>query len=175
MRIGMIWAEARGGAIGRGGVMPWHVPEDLKHFRRSTTGAPVIMGRRTWESLAEPFRPLPGRDNVVISRDPEYDAPGATLVGSLDDAVAHLRDAGNGSEAISAEPEIVWIMGGGQIYHEGMRIADELLVTRFELDVDDADTFAPEIGPEWTLADSGETRTSETGIGYRFERWVRSA
>ncbi|WP_425280681.1 dihydrofolate reductase [Leucobacter insecticola] len=82
-RLGMIWAQSRNGAIGRDGDMSWHLPEDLAHFKRVTLGAPVIMGRRTWESLPERFRPLPGRANIVVSRDPAYRADGATVVSSL--------------------------------------------------------------------------------------------
>ncbi|MFT4232235.1 MAG: dihydrofolate reductase [Leucobacter sp.] len=168
MRIGMIWAEARGadgrGAIGRGGEMPWHLPEDLAHFRRVTTGAPVIMGRRTWESLPERFRPLPGRDNVVVTRDPAFDAPGATVAHSLEEALAAVRDRG---------AELVWIMGGGQLYRAAMPLADELVVTRIELDVPDADTFATEIPPTFALQDETPEAASSTGIGYRFQRWVR--
>ncbi|WP_449283671.1 dihydrofolate reductase [Leucobacter sp.] len=168
MRIGMIWAEARGvdgrGAIGRGGEMPWHLPEDLAHFRRVTTGAPVLMGRRTWESLPERFRPLPGRENVVVSRDPGFDAPGAIVAHSVEEALAEIGDRG---------AQLGWIMGGGQLYRAAMPLADELVVTRIELDVPDADTFAPEIGPEWELVDPGEPLVAASGLGYRFERWVR--
>ena len=161
--LGMIWAEAHGGAIGRDGQMPWHLPEDLAHFKQTTLGAPVIMGRRTWESLPERFRPLPGRENIVISRNPDYSAPGATVRTSLDDTVAHL----GGARA--------WIMGGGQLYAEAMSVADELVVTRIDLAVPDADTFAPAIGTEWVLADPGEPLISAHGTGYRFERFVRAA
>lgn len=170
LRLGMIWAEARDaagrGVIGRGGDMPWHLPEDLAHFKRATLGAPVIMGRRTWESLPESFRPLPGRRNLVVTRDPVYDAPGAGAVASLEDAFAELRDP---------SPDIAWIIGGGQLYRAAMPLADELVVTRIDLEVADADTFAPEIGPEWELADAGEPLVSGSGLGYRFERWVRRA
>lgn len=170
MTVGMIWAEARGvdaegrerGAIGRGGDMPWHLPEDLAHFKRVTLGAPVIMGRRTWESLPERFRPLPGRENAIVTRDPGYIAEGATVVDSLEAAIA----------AVPGEHR-AWIMGGGELYRAAMPRATELWVTRIDLDVPDADTFAPEIGDEWTLADPGEALTSKTGLGYRFERWVR--
>jgi dihydrofolate reductase len=164
----MIWAEARGiggrGAIGRGGEMPWHLPEDLAHFRRTTTGAPVLMGRRTWESLPERFRPLPGRENVVVTRDPEFDAPGATVAHSLDEALAAVRDHG---------AELGWIMGGGQLYRAAMPLADELVVTRIELDVPDADTFAPEIPSDFTLREETGPETSSTGLRYTFQRWVR--
>ena len=176
----MIWAQARDGAIGRAGDMPWHLPEDLAHFKRSTLGAPVIMGRRTWESLPERVRPLPGRTNLVVTRDPAYDAPGAVVVGSLDGALAALADpAQTEGSARPADPEPApvdaWIMGGGELYRTAMPIAEELLVTRIALDVPDADTAAPEIGPVWTLVDPGEERVSSTGLGYRFERWVRAA
>lgn len=159
----MVWAEARDGAIGRSGEMPWHLPEDLAHFRRVTSGAPVIMGRRTWESLPERFRPLPGRANIVVSRDPHCEAPSAQVVNSLEAAI----------ECVPGETEIAWIMGGGQLYQSAMPLADELVVTRIELDVPDADTRAPSIGAEWRLADSGEQLTAANGLGYRFERWVR--
>lgn len=167
MKLGMIWAEARSGAIGRGGEMPWHLPEDLAHFRRSTTGAPVIMGRRTWESLPERFRPLPGRENVVVSRDAAFVADGARVVTSLDAALALF--GGTVDDKV-----VVWIMGGGQLYRSAMPRADELLVTRIDVDVPDADTFAPEIGPEWTLADAGESQVAASGLSYRFERWTRA-
>lgn len=163
MRLGMIWAEARGGAIGRGGEMPWHLPEDLAHFKRETLDAPVIMGRRTWESLPERFRPLPGRKNVVVTHNREYRAEGATVVASLDAALA-VRDS---------EDHRAWIMGGGQLYRAAMPLADELMVTRIELDVEGADTFAPEIGAEWELADPGAPFVSTSGIEYRFELWRR--
>ncbi len=157
----MIWAEARGGAIGREGQMPWHLPEDLAHFKRSTLGDPVVMGRRTWESLPERFRPLPGRENIVVTRDAGYEAAGATIASSLDEALAGLGE------------QRAWIMGGGELYRAAMPRATELLVTRIDLDVADADTFAPEIGPEWELRDGGEPLVTANGIGYRFERYSR--
>lgn len=187
MRLGMIWAQASCGAIGRDGQMPWHLPEDLAHFKRTTLGAPVLMGRRTWESLPGRFRPLPGRENVVITRDAAYDAPGATVHASLEaavqavgqTAVAARSGAGSGSEPATA-PETkpgaapdAWIMGGGELYRTAMPLASELVVTRIDLEVPDADTFAPEIGPEWRLADPGAPLVAASGLGYRFERWVR--
>ena len=166
MRLGLIWAEARGGVIGRDGGMPWHVPEDLAHFKEVTSGHPVIMGRRTWESLPERFRPLPGRENLVVTRDASYSAPGAAVRSSLPAAIQAAEQAG---------AETAWIMGGGELYRAAMPLADELVITRIGLDVDDADTFAPELGPEWLLADAGESRVSKTGLEYRFERWTREA
>ena len=165
MKLAMVWAEARGGAIGRGGEMPWHLPEDLAHFKQVTLGAPVIMGRRTWESLPARFRPLPGRENFVITRDASYVAVGATVRSSLEAVIAELGAEG---------AEIAWILGGGELYRAAMPLADELVVTRIGLDVDGADTFAPEIDQEWLLADSSELLVSKTGLGYTFERWTRS-
>lgn len=162
-RLGMIWAEARNGAIGREGVMPWHLPEDLAHFKHVTLGSPVIMGRRTWESLPEPFRPLPGRVNVVVTRENGCKAEGAVVVGSL-------------AEALSVEPaHDAWIIGGGQLYRAAMPFATELVVTRIKLDVAGADTFAPSIGREWTLVDAGQPLVSAAGVDYCFERWMRRA
>lgn len=188
--LGLIWAEARDGTIGRAGTMPWYLPEDLAHFKHETWGAPVIMGRRTWESLPERFRPLPGRENVVVTRDASYAASGATVVSSLEDAVERTRHAvreeyethvqklaeaeGQACQSVGEWPEVAaWVMGGGQLYREAMPFATDLVVTRIELDVPDADTFAPEVGPEWRLSDAGEPLVSQTGLGYRFERYTR--
>lgn len=161
MRIGMVWAEAHDGAIGRDGTMPWHLPEDLAHFKRVTLGWPVIMGRRTWESLSEPYRPLPGRDNIVVTRTLGFQAKGARVTHSLEAAL----------EAVAGDE--VWIMGGGQLYLDAMSVATELWVTRIDLAVPDADTFAPQIGSDWMLEERSELHESKTGLGYRFERYVR--
>lgn len=161
----MIWAEATGGVIGRDGTMPWHLPEDLAHFKETTLGAPVIMGRRTWESLPEQFRPLPGRENLVVTRTLGFQASGAIVVSSLESAIEHA--------APSVDADIVWIMGGGQLYREAMPLATELVVTQIELDVPDADTYAPAIGAEWMLDSRSDRMESSTGIGYVFERYTR--
>lgn len=162
-RIGLIWAEARGGVIGSQGGMPWHVPEDLAHFRDVTTGSTVIMGRRTWESFPDRFRPLPGRRNIVVTRDPHWAAEGAERAGSLDAALA-----------LAGAVETVWVIGGGQLYRAAVDRADVLEVTELDLDVE-GDTIAPErhgwqvarIDPEdgWAL--------SRTGVRYRFLTLIR--
>ena len=90
-RVGLIWAQAEGGVIGRDGGMPWHVPEDLAHFKALTLGAPVVMGRRTWESFPARFRPLPGRRNIVITRNRSYEAPGCEVVATLEEGIALAR------------------------------------------------------------------------------------
>ncbi len=164
-RISLIWAQASDGAIGRDGTMPWHLPEDLAHFKEVTLGSPVVMGRRTWESLPEKFRPLPGRQNIVITRTLGFHAEGALVVSSIESAITH-------AEQLDGEPDIIWIMGGGQLYREAMGVATELVVTQIELEVPDADTFAPVIGGGWMLESRSDRHESSTGLGYTFERYL---
>jgi len=156
-RIGLVWAEAHGGVIGAGGTMPWHVPEDLAHFKEITLGAPVVMGRRTWESLPERFRPLPGRDNIVITRQTGWTADGTRTAGSIADALAGLDEA--------------WVIGGGEIFREVIGDADRLEVTELDLDVP-GDAFAPSRAG-FRLVSEGEWRTSRTGIRFRFLGYQR--
>lgn len=156
MTIGLVWAEAEGGVIGADGTMPWHVPEDLAHFKAVTLGQPVVMGRRTWESFPERFRPLPDRRNIVVSRNAAWEADGAERAGSLAEALTLAGDA-----------DQVWIIGGGALLREGIVLADRLEVTELDVEVS-GDTFAPE-RTGW-VADDPEPawETSRTGIRYRF-------
>ncbi|WP_308220693.1 MULTISPECIES: dihydrofolate reductase [unclassified Microbacterium] len=156
-RIGLIWAEAEDGVIGAGGTMPWHVPEDLAHFKEVTLGAPVVMGRRTWESLPERFRPLPGRENVVITRQTGWRSDGARTAGSVADGLAGLDEA--------------WVIGGGEIFREVIGHADRLEVTELDLDVP-GDAFAPS-REGFRLVSEGEWQTSRTGIRFRFLGYQR--
>lgn len=160
MTVGLIWAEAHGGVIGAAGGMPWHVPEDLAHFREVTMGAPVIMGRRTWESFPDRFRPLPGRRNIVVTRTHHGHVPGAETAESLD---AALRLAGGADE--------VWVIGGGQLYRTAIDVADVLEVTELDLDVE-GDTRAPS-RDGWRVADAGPWLTSTSGVRYRFLTYRR--
>jgi dihydrofolate reductase len=154
---GLIWAQANNGVIGAGGGMPWHVPEDLAHFKEVTLGAPVIMGRRTWDSLPERFRPLPDRENIVITRSQDWAADGARRAAGIEDAVrGHER---------------VWVIGGAEIFRQVIGDADRLEVTELDIDVD-GDAFAPSVDG-WRLADEGEWQTSRTGIRYRFLGYER--
>lgn len=159
-RIGLIWAEAADRVIGAAGGMPWHVPEDLAHFKAITMGAPVVMGRRTWESFPDRFRPLPGRRNIVVTRNDAWAADGAERAASLDEALAI---------ASSADTEWIWVIGGGELFRESIGRADRLEVTELDLEVD-GDTTAP-ARAEWraVAVDPPEGwHTSRSGIRYRY-------
>jgi dihydrofolate reductase len=132
--IGLVWAQARGGIIGADGRLPWHLPEDLALFRRLTMGATVVMGRRTWESLPERFRPLPGRNNVVLSSDPDWTADGATRAGSVEEVLSQHTDC--------------WVIGGGAVYAAFLPHADQVVITEVDLLVE-GDTWAPALGEGW--------------------------
>ncbi len=172
--LGLIWAQARDAAgrpvIGAGGTMPWHLPEDLAHFRRVTSGHPVVMGRRTWDSLPPRFRPLPGRLNVVVTRQESWvpdgghpaDEGGAPVrvAGSVDAALADARAAARASGS-----DEVWVMGGAQLYAATVADADRCVVTEIDTVVE-GDTYAPEI-PAGSVRDVGEWQVSQTGTRYR--------
>lgn len=167
--IGMIWAQTIDGVIGRDGSMPWHLPEDMAHFKRTTEGHPVIMGRRTWESFPERYRPLPGRTNIVVSRQKldAADYQGAVVVGSLDEALAEARRSDGAEE--------IWIIGGGQIYAEATGIANAALVTLIDSDAE-GDTYAPVLGGAWKLAGvdpQEDWLTAENGTRYRISLWTQ--
>ena len=129
--LSLIAAVARNGAIGKGNALLWREPEDLRHLRRVTMGFPVIMGRKTWESLPPRFRPLPGRRNVVITRSADWHADGAEAAASIDAALA-----------LVAGTEKAFVIGGAQIYALALPLASELVLTEIELDLD-GDTFFP--------------------------------
>jgi len=161
--VSLIWAQARDGVIGADGQLPWRLPEDLALFRELTTGSAVVMGRRTWESLPDRFRPLPGRTNVVLTSDPEWTAEGAHRAGGV-------------AEVLGEHPS-VWVIGGGVVYAAFLPHADRLVVTEVDLEAD-GDTWAPTIGPEWTLTgrtpDDGWAE-SATGLGYAVSEYARVA
>ncbi|HEY8047943.1 MAG TPA: dihydrofolate reductase [Ramlibacter sp.] len=155
MKLGLVFARSRNGVIGKGGVMPWRLPEDMAHFRQVTMGAPVIMGRKTWESIPPRFRPLPGRRNIVVTRSGDWSAQGAERAGSLDAALA----------IVAAEPH-VWVIGGGQIYAQALPHADVVEATEIDHEFD-GDTHAPALGAEWIEA-KRERHHSSAGFDYSF-------
>ena len=164
MIISLIAALASNRAIGKDNALLWHLPEDLRHFRETTRGKPVIMGRKTWESLPEPFRPLPGRHNIVISRDPAYQANGATLAGSLADA---LRQA-----AAQTNAEEVFVIGGEQLYRQALPLADRLYLTEIEQNFA-GDVFFPDVQPHDWQEISRQPGQASSGLGFAFVVYQR--
>lgn len=136
-RITLIAALGRNRAIGRDGELPWHLPRELKHFKETTMGKPIIMGRRTWESIG---RPLPGRQNIVVTRNPSFHAAGCEAAASLAAAV----DLAQGEE--------VMLIGGGELYREALDYADRMILTVVDCEPE-ADTWFP----RWREADWQET------------------
>jgi dihydrofolate reductase len=163
VRVALLAAVARGGVIGRENTIPWRIPEDLERFRALTIGHPVVMGRRTWDSLPERFRPLPGRRNVVVTRNPDWHAEGAERAGSLDEALRGLDDAPR-----------VFVIGGGELYAEALPLADELLLTEIDAEVEGDVRF-----PDWQRTAfeevSREQHFSATGIPFAFVEYRRAA
>ncbi|MGH6624544.1 MAG: dihydrofolate reductase [Burkholderiaceae bacterium] len=129
-RLSLLVARARNGVIGRQGALPWRLPEDLAFFKRTTMGHPIVMGRKTWESIG---RPLPGRRSIVVSRNGSYDAPGAEVVAGLEGALALCADASE-----------IFVIGGAELYRLAMPRADRLLVTEIDADFD-GDVLLPAI------------------------------
>ena len=154
-RINLIYARAANGVIGKDGAMPWHLPEDLAHFKQLTQGCPVIMGRKTWDSLPPKFRPLPGRTNIVITRQADWQAEGAQRAGSLE---AALQLAG-------AAPE-VWVIGGAQIYAQAEPLASRIEVTEIAQDFE-GDAHAPVLNDAWRET-SRSTHLAKSGLTYSF-------
>ena len=155
MKLGLIYARARNGVIGKDGGLPWHLPEDLAHFRRLTLDCPVIMGRKTWAALPSRFRPLPGRTNVVVTRQAGWTAEGASSASSLSDAIA-----------LCGSRPIAWVIGGAEIYTQALPMADIAEVT--EIDADFAgDAFAPELGAKWQEV-ARQAHTAAGGVHYSF-------
>ena len=173
MTIKAMWAQARDDSeravIGFEGEMPWSLPEDLARFQSLTRGHVVIMGRRTWESLPERFRPLPGRTNIVVTSLDALD--GAATAVSLTDAL-ELTDALVESGDLSQDATR-WIIGGARLFASAIEVADALEVTEIDLTVP-GDTFAPEIpAPTWQVDEKTPWALSEGGLQYRFVTYKR--
>lgn len=162
MTISLIVAAANNNAIGKEGSMPWHLPNDLRHFKNLTWGMPVLMGRKTFESLG---KPLPGRKNIVISRQPGWSAPGAVVVKSIEDALFIAREA---------DMKEVMVIGGGEIYRSLFESAKRIYLTRVEAEPE-ADTFFPVIDPQqWHLMSQKNHEADEkNAYNYSFQVWER--
>ena len=162
--LALIWAQTTTGVIGGKGDIPWHIPGEQRRFKQLTLGGTVIMGRKTWDSLPERVRPLPGRDNIVVTRSEEFEAPGAQVAHTVAEALA-LADPGKQA----------WCIGGGELYAQTIGLADRLEVTEVDLDAP-GDAFAPPIGEGWREAsvdpESG-WNASPDGLRYRFITYLR--
>ncbi len=168
MQIKLIWAQAKDRVIGKNGTMPWHLPQDLAHFKRTTLGYPVIMGRKTWDSLPLKFRPLPGRMNVVISSHAEtrknLSQTGAIPAEDMHSALLICEQSGCSE---------VWVIGGAQIYAQALPLAHQVVVT----DIDAAfegDAFAPLLGDTWVL-EQNQAHTSSNGLKYSFATYRKAS
>ena len=161
MKLNLIFARARNGVIGRDNTLPWHLPEDMAHFKRTTLGCPVIMGRKTWDSLPAKFRPLPGRLNVVVTRQPNWTAEGAVVAHSLQAACA----------ACPAD-STAWVMGGAELYAQSLSLASGAVVTEIDADFE-GDAFAPCFGTEW-VETSRESQTSSNGLAFSFVTYQKN-
>lgn len=159
--VALIAAVARGGVIGHDNALLWHLPEDMKHFRRTTLGCPVIMGRRTWDSLPAAFRPLPKRRNIVVTRNAQWREAGAEAAHSLPDAL----------DLVAGEPR-VFVIGGAQVYAEALPRADELFLTEIDHAFDGDAHF-----PEWPRAEfeelSRESHLGAEGWPFHFVHYRR--
>jgi dihydrofolate reductase len=157
--IGLIWAQAAGRVIGAGNAIPWHLPEDLAHFRSITSGATVVMGRRTWESLPARFRPLPGRRNVVLTRDRGWTAEGAEVRHQLAEALAG--------------PDAVWVIGGAELYRAALPHADLAEITEIRESFP-GDVHAPPVPAGWAIQSCDPADgwfVSASGLHYRWRRF----
>jgi dihydrofolate reductase len=157
--VGLIWAQTNSGVIGRAGGIPWRLREDMARFKHLTMGHTVVMGRRTWESLPEKVRPLPGRRNVVLTRQPDYAPEGAEVMTSLEAALSG---------------DDVWVIGGAEIYPLALPYASVCEVTEIDLDLtrEDDDVVAPVLDESWR-ADDAKWQVSDSGLRYRFSTYRR--
>jgi dihydrofolate reductase len=149
MRVTLVVAAAKNDTIGDRGKLPWRLPDDLRRFKALTVGHHVVMGRKTWQSIG---KPLPDRTNVVVSRDRELAAPGAVVVGSLDDALALARNSG--------ETEL-FVIGGGELYRAALPLADRIQLTRIDADVAGDVRFPPLDADAWVEVERSEHAADE--------------
>jgi len=157
-RVYLVAAVAANGVIGAGGKLPWHIPEELKHFKRLTLGHPVIMGRRTWESLKGP---LPQRENIVVTRTPGYHAPGAAVASSL-----------GGALAMCAGEPVAFVIGGTRLFEESLPLADGMVLTEIQRDYA-GDTWFPKWDRSQWRESQREAHTADDGTRFDFVLYER--
>ena len=160
MKLKLILARAANGVIGRNNTLPWHLPEDMAHFKRLTMGCPVIMGRKTWESLPPKFRPLPGRLNIVLTRQADWQAEGARRADSVDQAMA-----------LCPPDSVAWVIGGAEVYAQALPLANVAEITEIEAAYE-GDAFAPQFDPQWVQT-ARERHVSSYGLKFSFITYTR--
>jgi dihydrofolate reductase len=161
-RLTLIVARARNGVIGRDGALPWRLPEDLAFFKRTTMGHPIVMGRKTWQSIG---RALPGRRNIVVTRQPEFVAAGAEVAATLEAALS-----------LCAAGTEVFVIGGAGLYREALPQADRLLVTEIDADFDGDTFFAAPDAAQWIEAErTHRPPTADRAFGLDFVTYLRRA
>lgn len=161
MQITLVVAASDNNVIGRDGQLPWRIPEDLRRFRQSTMGRPILMGRRTFESIG---RPLPGRRNIVISRQAGLELPGCEVVSSPEAALEATRGSGE-----------LMVIGGSTIYRYFLPLADRIFMTRVHAELAGDTHFPPLNDEEWRTVSSEPGRSAESGLAFTFETLERTA
>jgi len=164
MRINLIYARARNGVIGAHNSLPWHLPQDLAHFKRQTAGAPVMMGRKTWDSLPPRFKPLPGRTNIVVTRQRDWNSQGAMAVDSLEWGCALCA-------GMAPTPNELWVIGGAQLFAAAMPLATRAIVTELDRDYE-GDVFAPKLDDQWKEM-ARDTHVADDGMQFAFVTYER--
>jgi dihydrofolate reductase len=153
MALNLIFARARNGVIGHNNTLPWHLPEDLAHFKQTTLGQPVVMGRKTWESLPPKFRPLPGRTNIVVTRQTAWKAEGALVAHSIEEALQ-----------LCPTDAQVWVIGGAEVYAQALPLATRAVITEIDADFE-GDAFAPTFDASWKET-ARSTHMAANGLSY---------
>lgn len=166
-KICVVAAVAQDHCIGKDNTLPWKLPEDLKHFKELTMGAPLVMGRRTFESIG---KPLPGRQNIIITRNLAYAPDGAVISNTLWGGIRAAQTFAN------LQGKNVYVIGGGEIYREVLPLADELIITHVHTRVVGGDAFFPLIESSiWETYQRGVVQTSREGLEYRIARYRKRA
>ena len=171
MKLISVVAASENNVIGMNNTMPWHLPDDLKFFKKMTLGGPVIMGKNTWVSIGA--RPLPKRVNIVVSTTMPQDTPGAVVVHSFDEAMTYIRE----QVSFDGEEEKVSLIGGGQMYRQALDQCDEIYMTRVHAEIEGGTVFFPEIrnNPDWKKVWEEAHPADEKHIySFTFERWIKT-
>jgi dihydrofolate reductase len=169
VNVGLIWAQTPDGVIGADNGIPWRLPEDMAHFKATTIGHTVVMGRKTWESLPLRSRPFPNRRNIVVTRDPQWAAEGAERAGSIAEA---LELAATSTPEQISPSDTAWVVGGSEIYRAALEHATMLSMTEVEVSVT-GNAYAPEVDASWTVNEDTGWQFSRSGLRYRIRRYIR--